>query len=118
MSDDECLDKRREGIGGSDAGALMGMSAYGSPLTVYLQKKNLVPKAETSKAARRGKILEPVIRAETIKDFPELEIESLPVMLSDPEYLFMLANIDGVIFANTPVEIREEVNSGIRAGVL
>jgi putative phage-type endonuclease len=113
MSDDQWLDKRREGIGGSDAGALMGMSAYGSPLTVYLQKKNLVPKAETSRAARRGKILEPVIRAETTKDFPELEIESLPAMLSDPEYPFMLANIDGVIFAGTPVEIRGEAIAGL-----
>jgi predicted phage-related endonuclease len=44
MSKDEWLDKRREGIGGSDAGAIMGMSAYSSPLTVYLQKKNLVLK--------------------------------------------------------------------------
>jgi putative phage-type endonuclease len=107
------LDKRREGIGGSDAGAIMGMSAYSSPLTVYLQKKKLVPNGETSKAARRGIILEPMIRVETTRDFPELEIEPLPFMLADPEYPFMLANIDSVIFAKTPVEIRGEVVEGL-----
>jgi putative phage-type endonuclease len=113
MSDDDWLDKRRKGIGGSDAGAILGMSAYGSPLTVYLQKKNLVPKGETSKAAHRGKILEPMIRSETTKYFPELDIEPLPAMLFDPEHLFMLANIDGVIFAKAPVEIRGQVIEGL-----
>jgi putative phage-type endonuclease len=113
MSNDAWLDKRREGIGGSDAGAILGMSAYGSPLTVYLQKKNLVPKGETSKAAHRGKILEPMIRAETARDFPELEIEPLPAVLTDPEHPFMSANIDGVIFAKAPVEIRGQAVEGL-----
>jgi putative phage-type endonuclease len=113
MGNDAWLEKRREGIGGSDAGAIMGMSAYGSPLTVYLQKKNLDPKSKTSRAARRGKILEPMIRAETAKDFPELDIEPLPAMLADPEHPFMLANIDGVIFAKAPVEIRWQAIEGL-----
>jgi putative phage-type endonuclease len=113
MSNDEWLDKRREGIGGSDAGAIMGMSAYGSPLTVYLQKKNLVLKGETSRAAHRGKILEPMIRVETVKDFPELEIDTTPVMFFAPESLIMLANIDGVILAKAPVEIRGQSIEGL-----
>jgi putative phage-type endonuclease len=112
MSNDDWLDERRKGIGGSDAGAVLGMSAYGSPLTVYLQKKNLVPKKETSKAAQRGIFLEPLIRAETAKDFPELDIEPLPAVLADPEHPFMLANIDGAIFAKAPVEIRGQVIEG------
>jgi putative phage-type endonuclease len=113
MSNDEWLDKRRQGIGGSDAGAIMGMSAYGSPLTVYLQKRNLVPKGETSRAAHRGKILEQMIRLETAKDFPELEIETTPVMFFAPESLIMLANIDGVILAKAPIEIRGQAIEGL-----
>jgi putative phage-type endonuclease len=113
MSDDDWLGKRREGIGGSDAGKILGMSPYGSPLTVYLQKKNLVPKEETSRAAYRGKFLEPMIRAETAKGFPELDIEPLPAMLADPEHPFMLANIDGMIFAKSPVEIRGQAIEGL-----
>jgi putative phage-type endonuclease len=113
MSRDAWLGKRREGIGGSDAGAIMGMSDYGSPLTVYIDKKNLVPKNETSKAARRGGILEQYIRAETAKDFPGLDIEPLQAMLADPEHTFMLANIDGVILVKDPVEIRGQSIEGL-----
>lgn len=113
MGVDEWLDKRRKGIGGSEAGAVMGMSAYGSPLTVYLQKKNLVPKAETSKAAKRGTFLEPMIRVEAVKEFPELEIETVPFMFTDMEHAFMMANIDGVVFAKAPVEIRGEAIEGL-----
>ena len=113
MSNDEWLAKRRQTIGGSDAGAIMGMSIYGSPLTVYLQKKNLDPKAEASKAAHRGKVLEQFIRIEAMKDFPELEIETVPVMLFCPEHPFMSANIDGAILAKTPVVIRGETIEGL-----
>ena len=116
MSNDAWLDKRREGIGGSDAGAIMGMSAYGSPLTVYLEKKSLVPRGEISAAAHRGKIIEPVIRAETTKDFPGLRIEPVPAILYDPEhghYGYMIANIDGVIFAENPIEIRGQSIEGL-----
>jgi putative phage-type endonuclease len=113
MSNDEWLDKRRIAIGGSDAGAIMGMSLYSSPLTVYLQKKNLAPKMETSRAARRGKFLEPLIRAETVKEFPDLEIEPVPYMFYSVKNPFMAANIDGIVNAKSPVEIRGEIISGL-----
>ena len=41
MSYAEWLEARRKGIGGSDAGPIMGLSDYGSPLTVYIDKKGL-----------------------------------------------------------------------------
>jgi putative phage-type endonuclease len=113
MENDAWLEKRRDGIGGSDAGAIMGMSGYGSPLTVYLQKKNLVPRGETSRAAHRGKILEPMIRMETTKDFPGLQIEPVPAMFSDPDNPYMIANLDGAIFAETPIEIRGQTIEGL-----
>jgi predicted phage-related endonuclease len=89
------------------------MSGYGSPLTVYLQKKNLVPKGETSRAAHRGKILEPMIRMETMKDLQDVMIEPLPAMLYDPEFPFMAANLDGVIRVDKPVEIRGQTIEGL-----
>lgn len=113
MSNEDWLEKRREAIGGSDAGSVVGLSAFGSPLTVYLQKKNLVPSTETSKAAHRGKMLEKFIREETSKDFPNLEIEAVPYMFFNQENPFMLANIDSVIFAKSPVEIRNEIIEGL-----
>ena len=113
MDTDAWLEKRREAIGGSDAGAIMGMSDYGSPLTVYLEKKNLVRKGETSRAARRGTLLEKYVREETESSFPEFEIEKVPYMFFDPEHPFMLANMDGVVLAKTPVEIRGETIEGL-----
>jgi len=113
MSHEDWLDNRRKGIGGSDAGAIMGLSNYGSPLTVYLEKKNLVPMSEASRAARRGKFLEPMIMAETMKDFPQLEIVPVPFMFTGPENPFMSANLDGIVFVKEPVEIRGEAIEGL-----
>ncbi|MDR1251488.1 MAG: YqaJ viral recombinase family protein, partial [Treponema sp.] len=82
------LKKRMDSLGGSDAGAVMGMNNFASPLTLYLQKKGLVPASEMSRAAKRGKILEPVIRQITIEDFPQLVIDPVPFMFFHPIYPF------------------------------
>ena len=105
MEYEEWLKNRSGGIGGSDAGAVMGMNSFASPLTVYLQKKGLVPARETSRAAQRGKILEPVIRQRIVDEFPALHIESVPFMFTHAVYPFMLANIDGVVSAPDAVNI-------------
>ena len=113
MDFDQWLDERRKGIGGSDAAALMEMTRFGSPWSLYREKKNMVPKSEMSKAARRGKILEPYIRKETMTDFPEFEISEVPFMFFHPDYHFMVANLDGVIFCKSPTEIRGVTIQGL-----
>jgi predicted phage-related endonuclease len=119
MSYEEWLEKRREGIGGSDAGAIMGFSdKYGSPLTVFLQKKGLDKGRETSPAAMRGKLLEPLIREWFAKSYPNAVVERVPYMFYGPgecparppltEKLivppFMTANIDGLIYSKDAIE--------------
>jgi putative phage-type endonuclease len=113
MEDEEWLRMRMDGLGGSEAGAVMGMSNFSSPLMVYLRKKVLVAPSETSIAAERGKMLEPVIRGRAIKNFPQLVIEPVPFMFFHPVYPFMLANIDGVIHAPHIINIRGEDILGI-----
>ncbi|MCL2556898.1 MAG: YqaJ viral recombinase family protein [Treponema sp.] len=110
---DEWLEKRRGSIGGSDAGALMGMNDFASPLTVYMEKKGLAPKKEENSAMRRGNLLEPIIREETRRDFPGLEIAEVPAILYDPDRRHMSANLDGAILAKAPVEIRGETIEGL-----
>ncbi|MDR2144449.1 MAG: YqaJ viral recombinase family protein [Treponema sp.] len=105
--------KRMESLGGSDAGAVMGMNTFASPLTLYLRKKGLVAAPETSRAAKRGKILEPVIRQLTGEDFPQLVIEPVPFMFFHPLYPFISANIDGVVYAHEVVHVRGEDIVGI-----
>jgi putative phage-type endonuclease len=100
------LETRKGSIGGSDAGAVMGMNNFASPLTLYLQKKGMVPASEMSRAAKRGKILEPVIRQITVEDFPQLVIEQVPFMFYHPDYPFMSANIDGIIHAPDTLNVR------------
>jgi putative phage-type endonuclease len=113
MGYEEWLEKRNGGIGGSDAGAILGMNSFASPLTVYLQKKGLAPNQATSRAAKRGKILEPVIRQITIEEFPRLVIEPVPFMFTSPVYPFMSANIDGVIHAPEVVNVGGEDILGV-----
>lgn len=53
---------RREGIGGSDAAAVAGLSPYGNPWTVWADKRGLVPlEAEEPRWMRAGRLLEPVV---------------------------------------------------------
>ena len=52
MEYEESLKNRNGGIGGSDAGAVMGMNSFASPLTVYLQKKDLFRRGK--RAGRRS----------------------------------------------------------------
>jgi putative phage-type endonuclease len=105
MAYEAWLEKRMTCIGGSDAGPVMSLSDYGSPLTVYLQKKGMVKAVSMSRAAKRGKILEPVIRQFTQEEYPDLVIEPVPYMFHSPEHSFMGANLDGVILAEMPVMI-------------
>jgi predicted phage-related endonuclease len=98
MTYESWLDKRREFIGGSDAGAIMELAGnFGSPWTVYWQKKGVGNGKEMSRAAMRGKLLEPVIFKHFAEDYPSLVIEKLPYIMVSKTRRFMGANVDGII---------------------
>jgi predicted phage-related endonuclease len=132
MSYEEWLEKRRESIGGSDAGPIMGLSGkYGSPMTVYFQKKGMEVSKEMSRAAKRGKLLEPLIRDWFAQDYPTAIIERVPYMFRPtgnglrydrPEGgklwrleipPFMSANIDGLIYAKDKIVIGDRACIGL-----
>ena len=80
MTRREWLEARRRGIGGSDAGAVLGMNRYSSPLSVYLSKKGFGNNGEKeSPALRWGKMAENAIRDGIARDMGLL-IEEAPVM--------------------------------------
>ena len=68
IPEDEWLALRKTGIGGSDAGALLGMDAYTSPFHLYLDKIGELPDLGRSealeKAAKWGHIHEPALADE------------------------------------------------------
>lgn len=59
---------RREGIGSSDAPAVLGVSPWSVPLKVYADKLGEVEDSEESEAMRWGRILEPHIIAEFARE--------------------------------------------------
>jgi putative phage-type endonuclease len=85
---------RRTYLGGSDAGAILGMSPYSSPLSVYCAKKGLW-EPEDNEAMLWGRLLEPVIRDQWQERHPEFAIEQDPNIYRHPELEWMGGTIDG-----------------------
>ena len=97
MPREQWLRLRRRGIGGSDAGAVMGVSPYRSILELWMDKTGQLALEETeSEAAYWGKTLEPVVREEFAKR-SGLSVQPVPFLLQHDKYTFMLANLDGMV---------------------
>jgi putative phage-type endonuclease len=92
---DKWHELRKTGLGGSDAGAIMGLNKYSSPLNVYFQKKG-VKGFEGNAATEWGHILEDPIREKTRKEL-NVNIQTIAGMYTSKEYPFMNANVDGFI---------------------
>lgn len=111
MSRDEWLSARRGGIGGSDAGAIMGLNTWASPLTVYLDKKGLHTFAGNT-ATERGNWLEEPIRQKS-REMLGCPIEAVPFLFTSEKHPFMSANIDGVIYLQEEKEINGVLLKGL-----
>ena len=106
MPREQWLEARRKGIGGSDAAAILGMSHYSTPYSVFAEKMGALPEKEDSEAMRQGRDLEEYV-AERFTAETGIKVRRRYQMLQHPEYPFMLADID-----------RECVGlKGIRAGL-
>lgn len=97
MERDAWLAVRLNGIGGSEASAVMNRNPYDSPLAVYLQKLQLVPPKELSDAMHFGNVLEPIVAAEFSRR-SGFEVFEIHKMMRHPVYDFLLANVDRVIY--------------------
>lgn len=62
------LDARRLGIGSSDAPAVLGVSPFASPLSVYTDKLGMTEDRDATEAMRWGTMLEPLIVAEFARE--------------------------------------------------
>lgn len=59
---------RGKGVGGSDIPALLGLSRYASPTSLYFDKLGLLPRREDSQRQRIGKRMEAVLAAEFLDE--------------------------------------------------
>lgn len=96
ISEDEWLELRRKGLGGSDAAAVAGLSPWKSPIELWLEKTGQVELEEPGEAAYWGKVLEDVI-AKEFSIRTGLKVRKKNAILQHPEYPWMIANIDRII---------------------
>jgi len=96
----EFLSARRLGIGGSDIGAIMGLSKWKSPVDVWLDKTGRIePDLEMSEPAYFGVELESFVATEYSKRSGN-KVQRVNQSMKHPEHSWMLANIDRAVVAD------------------
>ncbi len=90
---EDWLEWRRRGIGSSDITAILGLSAWDSPLSVYLKKVGELPEDEENDFMLCGTLLEDDV-AELFEIKTGLKPRNRYAILQHPEYPWALANLD------------------------
>lgn len=93
ITHEQWLAYRRTGLGGSDAGAIMGVSPYKSAYAVWADKLGALPPAEDSEPMRQGRDLEDYV-ARRFMEETGLRVRRSRQMLRSIAHPVMLANID------------------------
>ena len=102
ITHDEWLTYRREGIGGSDAGAIAGLSKYSSAFSVYCDKLNLIPEKEDNEAMRQGRDLEEYV-ARRFMEAEGKKVQRFGWLIRSDEYPWAIADIDRVIVGENAI---------------
>lgn len=93
MPRQEWLALRRTGIGGSDAAAIVCLSPWATPYTVYMDKLGLLPEKEDTEAMRQGRDLEEYV-ARRFMEHSCKKVRRCNYMIRNPQYPFAIADID------------------------
>lgn len=95
--EDEWLQQRSAGIGGSEIAGIVGDSKWTSPRQIWMNKLQMYDeesRPKKSEAAAWGNLLEPVVATEWGKRNNRQWIH-IPVILVDEAKPYLMANIDG-----------------------
>lgn len=117
LSREDWLLVRKNGIGGSDAAAAVGLSPYMSPLELWLIKTGRdanLPKPDandTTEPVYWGTLLEPIVAASYTKQTGN-RVRRVNAVLQHPTIPFMLANIDREVVGNRDVQLLECKTAG------
>ena len=98
MDKKDWLMLRKNGIGGSDAGAVCGLNPYVSPLEVYFSKtcEGIDEGAPDNEAMREGRDLEDYV-ARRFMEASGLKVRRANVMYASREHPFMIADVDRLV---------------------
>lgn len=103
MSHFEWLQERTKGIGGSDAGIILGLSKYRTPFELWLEKTGQVDPVEIdNEAIYWGSEMENVVAKEFEKRTGK-KVRRSNFMYSHPEYHFIRANVDRLVVGESAV---------------
>lgn len=93
INHEEWLELRKNGIGGSDAAAIVGLNPYVTPYKLWAEKTGRLPDQEDNEAMRQGRDLEDYV-AKRFEEATGKKVRRQNSMLMHSEYDFLLANID------------------------
>ncbi|UNI72461.1 MAG: exonuclease [Chaetfec virus UA24_244] len=96
MSRDDWLLQRRKTIGGSDAAAVIGLSPWASPYTVWADKTGRLPDRPDNEAMRIGRDLEEYV-ARRWCEFTGKKVRRSNQMIYNSLYPFAHADIDRLV---------------------
>ena len=96
MSREDWLAQRRKTIGGSDAAAIVGLSRYATPYTIFMDKTGRLPDKPDTEAMRLGRDLEDYV-AKRWQEATGKKVRRLQAMLYNPLYPFAHADVDRMV---------------------
>ncbi|MGM0775470.1 MAG: YqaJ viral recombinase family protein [Bacillota bacterium] len=103
MSRSEWLQERAKGIGGSDAGIILGVNKFRTPFELWLEKTGQVEQQETdNEAIYWGNQMENVVAKEFEKRTGK-KVRRTNFMYCHPKYPFIKANIDRLVVGESAI---------------
>lgn len=105
MNREQWLIERRNGIGGSDASAICGLSKWTTRLDVYEDKLGL-REDQQNEAMEWGNLLEPVIRQKYAASRADVLMLKPYTIMRHPINTWMFATVDGVVGFDGILEVK------------
>lgn len=96
LSHEEWLSYRKNGVCGSDSGALVGLNPYSTAISVFLDKTSNEIENFDNEAMRQGRDLEAYV-AERFMESTGLKVRRVNAIYYNENYPHMLANVDRMI---------------------
>lgn len=93
MSREDWLTERRNSLGGSEIGAVLGLNRYATPYTVWAEKTGRLPPKEDSEAMRQGRDLEDYV-ARRFSERSGKAVQRYNYLLRNDAAPYLHANID------------------------
>lgn len=96
LTREQWLNIRKQGIGGSDSGAICGLNPFSTPFTVYGEKLGILPEKEETEAMRIGTDLEEYI-AKRFTEKTGKKVKNCNYVLQHKEYAYILGDVDRLV---------------------